>query len=59
MNITLEDIKVIALAATSVVTAFSVIAKLTPTKVDNKIVIILLKIIDALALNNTPTQKKS
>jgi hypothetical protein len=40
---------------TGVVTISSVVAKLTPTEVDNKVVGTALQVIDVLALNNKPT----
>jgi len=43
---------------TGIVTTFSVIAKLTPTETDNKIVGWLLKFVDFLAINNKPTEIK-
>lgn len=48
----------ITLAATGVVSVASIIAKLTPTEVDNKLVALILKIVDVLALNNKPTELK-
>jgi hypothetical protein len=43
---------------TAIVTVASLIAKVTPTEVDNKGVAFALKIIDALALNTKPTELK-
>jgi hypothetical protein len=41
---------------TAVVTLASIIAKLTPTEVDNRIVGYALRLIDFLAINNKPTE---
>jgi len=43
---------------TGIVTVASIIAKLTPTETDDKIVGYILKIVDFLALNNKPTEIK-
>ena len=43
---------------TGIVTVASIIAKLTPTETDDKLVGYILKIIDVLALNNKPTEIK-
>lgn len=43
---------------TLMVTVFSIVAKITPNETDNKVVGYILKLIDALALNNTPTEIK-
>ena len=40
------------------VVAFSTIAKITPTEVDDGIALKLLKLVDFLAFNNTPTVRK-
>jgi hypothetical protein len=42
----------IVAAITAVVSAASVIARLTPTQVDNQIIDKILSLIDVLALNN-------
>lgn len=54
----LQNWDIILGAATGIITSASIIAKLTPTEVDNKILLILLKFIDKLAINNKPTEKK-
>ena len=41
---------------TGLVTTASIIAKLTPTETDNKVVGYALKFVDFLALNNKPTE---
>uniref|UniRef100_A0A6H1ZQ43 Uncharacterized protein n=1 Tax=viral metagenome TaxID=1070528 RepID=A0A6H1ZQ43_9ZZZZ len=41
-----------------VVTTASIIAKLTPTKVDDNFFGFLIKLMDKLALNNTPTETR-
>ena len=46
------------LGLTGVVTGASVLAKLTPTKVDDRYLAKLLKLIDFLALNTKPTTKR-
>ena len=43
---------------TGVVTVASIIAKLTPTQTDDKIVAYVLKIVDVLALNTKPKEIK-
>jgi len=43
---------------TGVVTVASIIAKLTPTETDDKVVGYFLKLIDFLAINNKPTEIK-
>jgi len=43
---------------TGIVTVASVVAKLTPTKTDDKLVGYALKFIDFLAINNKPTEIK-
>jgi len=43
---------------TGVVTVASIVAKLTPTEVDDNIVGFLIKFVDVLAINNTPTKTK-
>ena len=43
---------------TGLVAVASAIAKLTPTKIDNKVVGFLLKVIDFLALNPEPVKTK-
>ncbi|MHA2066553.1 MAG: hypothetical protein ACXABY_19450 [Candidatus Thorarchaeota archaeon] len=40
---------------TGLVTVASIVAKLTPTEVDNRVVGNLLQLIDLFALNNKPT----
>lgn len=45
-------------AIPAMITAASVIAKITPNETDNKIVAILQKIIDTIALSSTPTTHK-
>ena len=44
------DFKSIVLLITSIVTIASIIVKLTPTTVDNKILNIIIKILQALSL---------
>ncbi len=39
-----------------IISIASVVAKLTPTEVDNKVVAFALKFIDFLAINNVPTK---
>lgn len=48
----------IVIIITSVVTAASVIAKLTPTEVDDNWVGKIIKLMDFLAINNKPTETK-
>ena len=55
----LAGIKVVVAGVTGIVTGFSVIAQLTPTQTDNEFLGKILKFIDKLALNNTPTEVKS
>ena len=43
---------------TGIVAVASVIAKLTPTEIDNKVVGFLLKLIDILAINTEPVKTK-
>ena len=43
---------------TGIVTVASIIAKLTPTTVDDKWVAKALQVIDILAINNKPTELK-
>ena len=43
---------------TSIITVASVVAKLTPTETDNRILGKILKIVDMLAVNNKPTEIK-
>jgi hypothetical protein len=43
---------------TGIISVASIIAKLTPTEVDDGIVAKLLKLIDVLAINNKPTTAK-
>lgn len=43
---------------TGIVTVASIIAKLTPTEIDNKVIAKILQMIDFLALNNKPTEIK-
>jgi hypothetical protein len=43
---------------TGTITVASIIAKLTPTKVDDGLVAKALKLIDILAINNKPTTTK-
>lgn len=43
---------------TGIVAVASVVAKLTPTEIDNKVVGFLLKVIDLLALNTEPIKTK-
>ena len=43
---------------TGIVTVASIIAKLTPTETDDKIVAKILQVIDLLAINNKPTELK-
>ena len=43
---------------TGIVTVASIIAKLTPTEIDNKVIGKILQMIDFLALNNKPTEIK-
>lgn len=43
---------------TAVVAVASLVAKVTPTEVDNKVIAYILKFIDALALNTKPTELK-
>ena len=51
--------ELIVAAFTAIVTAASIIAKLTPTEVDNKVIGYLLKLVDILAINNKPTEIKT
>jgi len=44
-------------SVTGIVSVASVVAKLTPTKTDDKIVFAILKLVDIIALNNKPTKK--
>ena len=43
---------------TGIITVASIIAKLTPTEIDNKVVGKILQVIDFLAINNKPTEIK-
>ena len=43
---------------TGIVTVASIIAKITPTETDDKVVGFLLKFVDLLAINNKPTEVK-
>lgn len=45
------------LSITSAISIASIIARLTPTKTDNKIIFMILKLIDILAINNQPIKK--
>lgn len=48
----------ILLGLTSIVTGASVIAKLTPTKTDDRILGQILHFIDIIAINTEPTETK-
>jgi len=52
------DWQTILAIATGVVTTASIITKLTPTKVDNLWAWKALRILEILALNNIPVEKK-
>jgi hypothetical protein len=43
---------------TSVISAASVVAKITPTQTDDLVIATILKVVDLLALNNKPTELK-
>jgi len=43
---------------TGVISVASIVAKLTPTKVDDNVVGYLIKFVDILAVNNKPTESK-
>ena len=59
MSWIINNWELIVAATTASVTAASIIAKLTPTEVDNKVIGYLLKIVDILAINNKPTEIKT
>jgi hypothetical protein len=48
----------ILVAVTSIVTAASVLVKLTPTETDDKFILKILKVMEFLALNNKPAEIK-
>ena len=48
------DFKTICLLITGIITVASVIVKLTPTQVDNKVINVIIKILQALSLYKKP-----
>ncbi len=48
----------IATIATYVIATFSIVAKLTPTETDNKILAKVMQLADILGLNTEPTKLK-
>jgi hypothetical protein len=46
----------ILLGVTGIISGASIIAKLTPTETDDKILAKILRFIDLLAINNKPTE---
>lgn len=54
----LETINQIIQLLPMVIAIASVIAKITPTEVDNKVLALMLKIVDILAINTKPTKLK-
>ena len=53
-----ETINQIIQLLAMVIAIASVIAKITPTEVDNKVLALMLKIVDILAINTKPTKLK-
>lgn len=52
------DAETIVTIITSIITIASIIAKVTPTETDNRVLGVILTVIDKLALNNKPTEIK-
>ncbi len=50
------ELQEIIFIITSIVSIASIIARITPTKTDDKYVGYLLQFIDVIAINNTPTK---
>jgi len=59
MNFIINNITEIIAIITGIVTVASIIAKLTPTQVDDIWMARILKFIDLLAINNKPTELKT
>ena len=55
----IENWDTIVQGITAIVTGASILAKLTPTQVDDEFIGKILQIIDKLALNTKPTEVKS
>ena len=53
-----ENWPIMLLGITGIVTGASILARLTPTEVDDVFIAKLLKFIDFIAINNKPTVKK-
>lgn len=58
MDWIIDNIAELGLIITGLVTVASVIAKLTPTEVDDNFIGKLIKLADLIGLNNKPTETK-
>lgn len=56
INWIMENKEALITIVTGLVTVASIIAKMTPTETDNKVVGYVLKFVDMLAMNNKPTE---